>query len=206
MPNHIYSRLFVEAAPNTLDLFIKFAADDDNILSADKIIPMPIELREASSPPQIVSEEEYAKWKAPPSDKLEKAGLVRTGPITARLHFDYLNRFGAADWYSWALKHWGTKWGFYDLDKEWKRTAVSAEIFFQTAWSPATPIIEKLATQFPEVKITYHFADEGGNFVGYQIFQNGSMIEDTNFEWKSPEGIETRKLVKYWFEEDESEE
>lgn len=200
MPNHVYSQLRVEASPNTIDAIIDFVKDENRTLSADKIMPMPPELREVTSPVRIVSEEEYAAWKVKPKTN----EWDRTGPITERMRQEYLQKFGATDWYTWANANWGTKWGFYNTS-EWEVNPEAALISFQTAWSPATPIITKLAAQFPEAKITYSFADEGGGFVGYQVYEDGEEVEECDFEWRSPEGIEVRKLVGYWFEDEDEE-
>lgn len=202
MPNHVYSQLRIEASPNTIQSLIELVKDDKATLSADKIIPMPTELREVTSPVRIVSEEEYAAWKAKPKDP---NAWSSTGPITARLQAEYLRRFGADDWYTWANKNWGTKWGFYDAS-DWDVGDIAATISFQTAWAPATPVIEKLASLFPEATITYSFADEGGNFVGNEVYRNGEKVEENSFEWREPDGVAIRQLVGYWFDEDEEDE
>lgn len=201
MPNHIYSQLRAEASPNTLQTFIDFVKDDKVALSTDKIIPMPQELRKVSSPVRVVSEEEYAQWEAKP----KTSEWDSYGPITERMRSEYLKKFGATDWYTWANKHWGTKWGFYNIG-EWEVNDNIATISFQTAWSPATPVVEKLASLFPEATILYSFADEGGNFVGNELYKNGEKIEENSFEWREPDGIAVRQLVGYWFDDDEDEE
>lgn len=198
MPNHVYSQLRVSGPSNVVQSVIEFVKDGDESLSADKIIPMPPELRNVSSPVKIVSEQEYAEWLAKP----KSSEWGSTGPITAQMQSEYLRKFGAADWYTWANKNWGTKWGFYDTG-EWDVYNNVATIKFQTAWSPATPVIEKLASLFPEATILYSFADEGGCFVGDELYKNGEKVEENNYEWREPDGIAVRQLVDYWFEDEE---
>ena len=59
-----------------------------------------------------------------------------------------IGKFASSDkqdirWYDWRLQNWGTKWDACHVqitrdDKDY------LEICFDTAWSPATPVIEKI--------------------------------------------------------------
>ena len=197
MPNHIYSQLLVEGSSSLIQSLLAYCKDSETELSTDQIYPMPPELKAvSSSPPKIVSEEEYAKWKADPQARAE-------GPITKRMKREYEQKFGASDWYAWANKFWGTKWGFYNVGKWAINSNDSAVISFQTAWSPATPVVTKLSAEFPAIKITYSFADEGGDFVGNQIFESGKLVKQNTFPWDSQDGIFIRKLVGEYREEDD---
>ena len=75
-------------------------------------------------------------------------------------------------WYTWNCKHWGSKWGGY----EYERDAIN--IFtFETAWSAAPEIIEALSLAFPSVTIKYTWADEDtGHNCGRSVYHNG-LIE-----------------------------
>ena len=46
-------------------------------------------------------------------------------------------------WYSWRLQNWGTKWDACSVEIT-RDDEDYLEILFDTAWSPATPIIEKI--------------------------------------------------------------
>ena len=53
--------------------------------------------------------------------------------------------------------------------------------FFQTAWSPATPIMKALAEKY-KVKVKLVFIEEGLGFCGKTIFnENGEITEDVCF-------------------------
>jgi hypothetical protein len=62
---------------------------------------------------------------------------------------------GRPNWYDWNIKNWGTKWGAYSLGAQ-----VENSITFETAWSFAEPVAEKLAEIFPDIEITWDWADE----------------------------------------------
>lgn len=58
-------------------------------------------------------------------------------------------------WYTWNVKHWGSKWGGYGYEQE------AINIFtFETAWSSAVKIIDVMAAVFPSILIEYEWADE----------------------------------------------
>ena len=53
---------------------------------------------------------------------------------------------GFADWYDWSIANWGTKWNAYDHQR-----LTDSAIYFETAWSAPTPVLEAMAAKFPEV-------------------------------------------------------
>lgn len=56
---------------------------------------------------------------------------------------------GAATWYEWCPKYWGTKWGTYDLDvRQVGGDGIPVVIEFQCAWSPPFPNVLALIEQY----------------------------------------------------------
>jgi hypothetical protein len=78
---------------------------------------------------------------------------------------------GYTSWYDWCCDKWGTKWNAYDcVEKECK-------YYFDTAWSPPTPVLLKMSENFPDVLIIHEFFDEGWNFWGIRHYKNGEGKE-----------------------------
>jgi hypothetical protein len=48
---------------------------------------------------------------------------------------------------------------------------------FNTAWSPAIPIIEEASKVFPMVKFTLLYAEQGADFSGSEVWKNGEQLE-----------------------------
>jgi hypothetical protein len=137
----------------------------------------------------------------------QKGGPFGLG-ITQETSDRLIEKYGTNDWYEWAVKNWGTKWDCYDVTS-WDITEngdnSSATIYYETAWSPATQMWEKVSRDYPTIQFFHEFADEGGGFVGNQLIQNGDIVEDNDYEWDSDEGIVIREAVGMCVEEDEEE-
>lgn len=87
------------------------------------------------------------------------------------------------DWYHWSIENWGTKWNAYEFkttinDNGCAEGPVNVTIQFDTAWSPAMPVLNALSRKYPEIEFGYLYADEdiGSNF-GVGSITNG---EDEN--------------------------
>lgn len=65
------------------------------------------------------------------------------------------------DWYNWRIKNWGTKWGAYDGYCIQDTTTFT--FVFSTAWSVATPIIDKLPLLGFDFEVLYANEDLGAN-------------------------------------------
>lgn len=114
--------------------------------------------------------------------------------------FHNIEKYGVADWYDWSCEHWGTKWNACNTNIDLKR----GEICFDTAWSPATPIIEALAKMYPNAKIIFSFAEEQmGFFSGENIYERGILTNETIYDSFSKEAYEMS--FDLWGYEDEYE-
>jgi hypothetical protein len=212
MPNHISTNFRVTGPTAEVKRFINDANGNDCLLNLDSLLPMPSELRMTSSPVNIMTQAEidkqWADWRAEtnPISKDRPFGLG----MTQETSDSYKTKYGFDNWYDWAIVNWGSKWGVYD-EGEWNITEVeddgltSAGISYQTAWSPVTIAWEKISKNYPTLEFWHAYADEGGNFVGNQLIQNGKIIEDNDYEWDSYEGIAIREAVGMCVEEDEEE-
>jgi hypothetical protein len=87
------------------------------------------------------------------------------------------------DWYDWNIANWGSKWDLCDfewLENEWEEGFVHAS--FWTAWSPITPVLEKLSKKHKTVKMSYRFHDEGAGFYGHYTFEGGVITVEEEGE------------------------
>ena len=93
-----------------------------------------------------------------------------------------IEKYGAADWYDWRVKNWGTKWDVGEL------TVVSLEeeyafITFETAWSPIIEAMEKIAKMYPELKFDLEYEEPGMGFFGKVIFEDGKISDEWEYDW-----------------------
>jgi hypothetical protein len=61
----------------------------------------------------------------------------------------------------WNLANWNTKWDACEEGYE-EETADYVHLMFDTAWSPVTDLIERLAAMFPKAALTYNYQEETG--------------------------------------------
>jgi len=113
----------------------------------------------------------------PPEDKLEEYHAVH-GYADGKKSGDT-----EYNWYNFNVREWGTKWDARDVDLlEDDETYLHYK--FDTAWSPPTEVIAKLAEQNPNLNITLEYREEQG--WGGEIAFNGSTAEVVK-EWDVPE-------------------
>ena len=113
----------------------------------------------------------------PPEDKLDEYHAVH-GYADGKKSGDT-----EYNWYNFNVREWGTKWDARDvelLDDD----ETYLQYKFDTAWSPPTEVIAKLAEQNPNLDITLEYREEQG--WGGEINFNGSTAEVVK-EWDVPE-------------------
>ena len=82
-------------------------------------------------------------------------------------------------WYNWNVKHWGTKWNcgevWHDRDDD-KPVEGKTSYNFETAWSPASPVIHALSGLFPTLSIAHRYCEGGMGFAGEVMYHAGNEI------------------------------
>ena len=102
-------------------------------------------------------------------------------------YFNNIQNYGVPTWYEWRIQNWGTKWNAYDQSRDDENT-----IEFLTAWSGAPKLMERLSEQFPDLSLSYIYADEAwGNNVGEYEYESGECV----YEHRPPNGSEEARGI-----------
>ena len=117
MANHVINRLTIigEETDVTYQIYHHIVmaeiSNGEMFIDFNKIVPMPNELREVTSPVRIISKEEYDKQEVRINNNdltdVEKKFGVSRG-ITKEISDEYIAKFGFDNWYDWAYANWGT--------------------------------------------------------------------------------------------------
>ncbi len=187
------NRLRLEGDHNRIDELLKSVKGKDSVLDFNRIIPMPESLNiEAGSRTEkglkaykdfiyvyTFAGTEQKNLLNIPKEKEEiflraRQDIRRDEWELGKAAFQNKQKYGAATWYEWARSNWGTKWSAYNAEIGEDNT-----ITFNTAWSRAMPVIQKLAENFPDLKFEYCWADEDlGVNTGMAEFENGEVTFD----------------------------
>lgn len=199
-----------------IQTYTRHTKDDGTTeFSHEAFFPMPEELSTYPGAPAF-----SARPNQPIKNFWRWIGAVFRGKTSNAL----IKKYGADNWYNWALQNWGTKWGIYDAT-DWEQIAPEdvidlidpdydipedlreletvASIHFDSAWSPATRIIAKLSERYPEAYFGLIYADEGGGFVGADLIAGGDCLATYEPDWDHPDGIEMRIRVGYYWPDEE---
>lgn len=86
-------------------------------------------------------------------------------------------------WYNWNVKHWGTKWNCAEVWHDRTDSVVEGKTSynFDTAWSPAEPVVHALSGLFPTLTITHRYCEGGMGFAGEVIYHAGNEISRREF-------------------------
>ncbi len=216
MPNHTANNFTVTGPVADVKRFLKQAAGSDKELSFNSLLPLPTVLKSVTAPVRIQTQAEidatWAEWnKRKDEGKLEKWELEQGRPmglgVTQETYDTLMKEHGVSNWYDWSVLNWGTKWDCYDV-REWNIAVadeeMSATIYYETAWSPATQLWLTVSQQYPTLTFFHEFADEGGGFLGDETIHNGTVIEENEYEWDEDDGITLREgLGRDWPEDEE---
>lgn len=94
---------------------------------------------------------------------------------------ELVERYGAATMRSWTDENWGTKWNQYgyefcDEDSRW---AGDNEVNIVTAWSFPWAVLKTLSKMYPNITISYVYADEDAGYnMGRGKILNGEVEMD----------------------------
>ena len=189
MPNNITNIITFDCTEERFtDIAESLKRDGSYIGSVDfnKLIPMPRELDITSGSlgmsgfrmyMEYLSEVEGVEDTALKSriweKYLAKSEYAQEALELGRQYHENIEKYGSPTWYEWCCDHWGTKWNAYNCDKA---DMGGKALRFETAWSSVPAIVKSISERFPEVLITYEWADEDiGRNVGSAIFRSGSI-------------------------------
>lgn len=120
-------------------------------------------------------------------------------------YIDNRRKYGFYDWYGWRIANWGTKWNAWDCTYGTRVDYEESILSFYTAWGAPVPVIEKLASMFPNVTICHKWSDEGIlSNCGWERYTCGKKFEsvDTQDE-KTQKQIFYHLWGEKWEEDDE---
>jgi hypothetical protein len=86
--------------------------------------------------------------------------------------------YGAPDWYEWAHKNWGTKWGDYDTDLLGRQDGL-VQYVYTTAWGPLDRGLAKISAQFPTLDFTCVYEESGMCLLGAYRCVDGKIIAES---------------------------
>lgn len=183
MPNWVKTHLTFNGSKEDIEAIKQFCKSDDSEFDFRKIIPYP----------------EY--WNCPDKYFIHKDEIVEetvTGVDGANeqyvscpiRHITITSDKPWLDWYKWQIAFWGTKWNAFEP------ILGGDDVWFDTAWSFAEPVVIALSKEFPSVEILFEYADEdmGNNCASGNVI-NGAISYDII---EDPMEL----AIKVWNEED----
>lgn len=197
MPNWVRTRLTFNGEQNRvaeIKELVKTTGKDNkgkdytNVFDFNNVIPMPEELNIPSSSSGeygmrylLLKAKESVLWteddrsfmERMEKQKEEHPDCFNDDIELGKKYLSNISKYGHKDWYGFNIAYWGTKWGAYE--GEWVSDNC---VEFETAWSFAYPIVEKLSQMFPDVEIEFEYADEDSSYnTGTGKIINGEEID-----------------------------
>ena len=191
MPNHVYNWVALGELSAPQQEKLNAIINTHNGLCG-YYRPMPEEIRNTTSPTRIVSEAEYKKIMKE-NEKIDKTQpyYYEPKPITEKMQKALMDKYDCDNWYDWALKHWGTKWGCYDTELD------GDTLRFTTAWSVLDlDIVQQFAQDFPSFEL--HFEEEQG-WGGTIEFVDGEFVSMEEFDipkWSDIDIVEEGQITE----------
>ena len=217
MPNHVDNNLTITGPDDDVRRFVSAVDRSETTpggyFEFNGVVAMPVELIGTESPVSIRTQQEidamWAEWHKKKDSKCNAGPMglhsyEQNAPyglgITQAYSEALIAKYGADNWYSWAITNWGTKWGAYDTCDGWIVTNCSisglttATISYNTAWSPATAFFKNASLLYPTLVFDTVYVEQGLELVGATSVENGE-INEFEYDWNSPEGIELRESM-----------
>ena len=102
------------------------------------------------------------------------------------------------NWYNWNINNWGTKWSAGEvwndrIDDDGKVDGHTS-YNFDTAWSPAEPVVAALAEKFPTLRIAHRYCEAGMGYAGEVLYADGAEIRREDYDMgEMPDGAFTEE-------------
>lgn len=186
MPNRCDCDLFVWGEPEELQRFLNGLQyrNNDSFSILESYYPMPEEIANTESPVHVVEDEATKQAilaQAQPNE------IFKAAPITQAEQADLLARYGVDNWYDWALRYWGSKWGDYNTVLEYN-TGYSIKIRFDSAWRPPVEGLLEVAKRFPKLSFSLYGYETG---LAYQMgveYSDGQIVDQWTHDYCGDRG------------------
>lgn len=194
MPNWCVNQVDIAGDRDEITKLVEFVKSDDSSFSFEKIVPpptTPIYSSDAShnkfvcgcesqSAPDPENEGMYI-WVIDGKKVDFQAPCPTHGEPAIVNHPD--------NWYQWNIANWGTKWSASEvwMTEDYEVGDRLVDYNFDTAWSPAEPVIAALAAKFPTLHIEHRYCEAGMGFAGQVVYNNGE--ETTREEYAMEDGL-----------------
>lgn len=119
---------------------------------------------------------------------MPEALRTTTSPADFEKNHALVEKYGHADWYSWSLTNWGTKWDVSLDNVDTTDEGRTLHATFDSAWSPPTAFYDALVKLGFKVDATY--TEEGMGFAGH--YNNG---EDESVDLEFDENRDRKSVV-----------
>ena len=175
MPNWCENTVIVTGPEDEIKRFIDFVRSEESDFDFNRIAPIPEELKDIHvGGITIVSadgDKQYKNWRTKMVD-----GVEENVPVTDDEVKELKQKYGASDWYEWATDNWGTKWNTDSEDMSADIDNDMARYYFNTAWAPPFPVIQKASSLFPQLHFTLTYDEPGAGLYGSEEYQNGKVL------------------------------
>lgn len=185
MPNWCVNKLTVIGPKDSRDRLVAQIKGEDTDFDFGKVVPIPetpTYSAESSNTAftcgcksEFVGEAPNGSWQINGKDVVKKPtdngtiGATFSGTAEYCPEHDAIGvQYSPNNWYNWNLSHWGTKWNAAEVHVD--HFDAMTIIMFETAWSPAEPIVAALAEQFGDCQITHDYVECGMEFAGRQVY------------------------------------
>ena len=133
-------------------------------------LPMPEPLQEIHRGACSIGGVVVRSWRT----ELDADGAAVNVALTPEDLADLTARYGTADWYDWALRHWGCKW---DTDAEVTISPEQVVLHFDTPWGPPEAFLDYLSAALdPRTRIELAYSEGGVGYWGRTVWQAGVRV------------------------------
>ena len=122
--------------------------------------------------PSYEKQEDYDKR----VEETQKMKVLLTFSKFVPVPEDVLKKEYSMEGYNWCVNNWGTKW---DLGDEGMTVEEDGKVLiyrFTTAWSPPIPVVIAMSEQFPRLRFSIRFREDGMGFKGIESYKGGMRI------------------------------
>jgi hypothetical protein len=197
MPNWVSNEMTISGHEEDLAIFSKAISVGDSLFAS--ISPCPLSLRLVSTGGCTIDGESVNmwlthdtkldaivqhgfNWNLTPEEREEHKGRY----VNVTVGYEFITKVGEChgclDWYSWALRYWGTKWDVTKSevgglpDTGIPSGADTVTLRFNTAWSPPEEWIGFCSEQFPTLMFENIYIDES-NYCGAVVIREEDQLE-----------------------------